>query len=100
MNKLQRGLICIIGTAGLITLAGCAPEIKKIKDFDHDGNPDVIIKDIWDTYLFLSQKDGNYMRMKYSRIEKCFKSKDGWCIYFSNKKDDLIKPPIYIKEDN
>lgn len=59
LKEKTRGL-AMAGLSGL-SLAGCVPQVKEIRDVTGDGISDVIVNTGLDTYINIGQKDGSYL---------------------------------------
>ena len=81
-----------ITLAGLASLAvvGCRPQLQEVRDVNRDGVADIFVKGSFgDTYLFLSQRDGGYLRL--DQIENSFYDKANDEYYFKDAINGEIK---------
>lgn len=73
--------LCALTAAAAFGLAGCTgdPEIKELKDLTGDDVPDVVVRiRNKGTYLFIGQKDGNFLRAEQRGEDlKYFKTENG-----------------------
>ena len=78
----------IVAGSLVAMLVGCSePTLEQNKDLTGDKIPDAIVKHSPDTWLFIGQEDGSFVRAKQyvDNDVKYFKSDDGTAYFFDGQ---------------